>query len=287
MHRDDPISLGELKAAFTKEYVSAGDLIKEDLYEIISFCLDIKPFELTLYPSKLIKKELLFFIRDLVQRRINKEPLDYIFGFKSFYGLKMHLSKDVLIPRHETEILVDKIKSRFSSIKPSVILDLCCGSGCLGLALKKVFPAAKVFLSDISFEAIEIAKTNAKTEGLEVECVCSDLTTAVKEKKLVVDLVVCNPPYISELEYESLEKEVKDYEPKLALLSGKTGFELYERLATELLDITAKGSLVAFEIGSGQKEGLQNIFSSPLWGGFCCEKDYAGHDRFIFLERES
>jgi release factor glutamine methyltransferase len=242
--------------------------------------------------------------RTWLKRRGQGEPLQYIVGEMDFFNCHFKVNQDVLIPRQETEILVDKIAKELSSenLEGKVLWDICCGSGCIGIALKKKMPALKIVLSDISEKALAVAKENAASNGVEVEFMHGDLLTPFNLKTEVQDLlsssagsklnrqkanfIVCNPPYISESEYENLEIEVKEFEPKLALVSGASGLEFYVRLCQSLpYYLEAKGK-VWFEIGDGQGEEVEKIFNNPIWVRSIYEKDWSERHRFFFLEIE-
>lgn len=225
------------------------------------------------FERPLTEKELEGF-RGRLKRRGEKEPGQYIHGFVKFYGLELKVSPDVLIPRPETEILVDKIVEKLEGqdLEGKQLLDLCTGSGCIGLALKKRFPLLNVSLSDVSEKALNIARENGK--NLEVEYYLGDLFSPLKGKKF--DYIVCNPPYISQDEYDSLDSEVKDFEPKLALLAGGRGVEVYERIKEDLPSYLNPNGVVWFELGAFQGAALLKLFD-----GAALEKDWAGHDRFL------
>jgi release factor glutamine methyltransferase len=154
----------------------------------------------------------------------------------------------------------------------------------LGIALKKRLPLLSVVLADISPEALVLAEENAKINHVAVACVQGDLFAPFAGK--TADFIVCNPPYISEDEYAALEADVKDYEPKKALVSGKSGLEFYERLADELPYFLSTPGKVWLELGCAQGESLKGLFSSRAWTMSRLEKDWAGLDRFFFLETE-
>lgn len=221
-----------------------------------------------------------------VQRRLRGEPLAYISGKVSFYDCLIEVSSAVLIPRPETEILVDKIVSSLKKVdlKGKILWDVCCGSGCIGIALKKALPELSVYLSDFSEEAVNLAVRNAQINAVNVVCVKGDLFDSFKEKR--THYLVCNPPYISESEYEGLGVEVKEFEPRLALVAGVTGLEFYERLARELPDYFYSGGEGWFEIGYQQGEAVKSLFGAPPWKRGEVENDWAGHNRFFFLEIE-
>ena len=210
----------------------------------------------------------------------------YISGKIEFYGCTIALNPSVLIPRPETEILVDKIVSSLKNdhLQGKILLDLCCGSGCIGIALKKALPELDVYLSDCSSDAIAVAASNATSNEVHVTCLIGDFLTPFYGKKC--DYFVCNPPYISESEYLELDPEVKEFEPCLALVAGKSGLEFYHRLAQELPNYLHPGGKAWFEIGYQQGAALKNLFQGAPWMGTYVENDWGGHNRFFFLENE-
>lgn len=224
--------------------------------------------------------------RSLLKRASLHEPVEYIIAQVDFYGCLLSVSPDVLIPRPETEILVDKIvkEIRKEDLKDKILWDICTGSGCIGLSIKRKNPLLKVFLSDNSAKALTVCEKNAKENDLEVDCLLGDFLTPFKGMK--AHYVVCNPPYITEKEYETLQPSVKVYEPKQALVGGERGIEFYERLAKELPEYLVPGAKVFLELGSGQGKVLSEIFSNSFWVRKELLFDYAGHDRFFFLEIE-
>lgn len=219
--------------------------------------------------------------RERLIRRSKGEPLAYIHGSTEFFGCKIKVSPAVLIPRQETEILVDKIANHLKNenLQNKVLWDICCGSGCIGIALKKKFPDLKVTLSDISVDALKIAKENAKINQVEVDLVQGNLLEPFQGNK--AHFIVCNPPYISEEEYNKLEREVKEFEPTLALLGGKSGHEFYEYFAKNLSSFLHPEAKVWFEIGYDQGEIVKKLFHSKK---VLLEKDFAGVDRFLWTE---
>lgn len=220
--------------------------------------------------------------RERLSRRAKGEPLAYIHGEVEFYHCKLKITPEVLIPRQETEILVDKIVQALSheDLKNKRLWDICCGSGCIGIALKKRFPELQITLSDISPEALKVARENAEKNGVEVRFLQGDLLTPFKNEK--ADFIVCNPPYVSAKEYPNLDKEVLDFEPRLALVGGEQGTEFYERLAKELPAHLNPHAKVWFEIGYQQGDEILRLFGHQ--GKL--EKDWSNQDRFFFLENE-
>lgn len=213
-------------------------------------------------------------IREALPRLVNNEPIAYIVGHIYFFDLKITVNRNVLIPRPETEILVEELLKR---IQPeSVILDVCCGSGCIGLALKNRLPSARVLSSDISEEALQVARENAARLNLHVEHIQSDLFEKLPLED--ADVIVINPPYVSETEYQNLDPSVKNFEPKIALVGGSLGTEMYSRIMKELIKRGKKGALVGLEIGATQ---------SHFFEGFPYEfefiRDYSQYERHVLF----
>lgn len=225
-------------------------------------------------------------MREFLKRRLTGEPIAYILGEVQFLGCRIQVTHDVLIPRHETEILVDLAIKNIKEKKPAnrVCWDLCTGSGCIGLAMKRACPELLVVLSDICPKASALAGINAVHNQLPVECRVGDLLQPFLNEK--ADLVICNPPYVSKKEFDGLDQSVRDFEPSLALFAGCNGTDFYERLSDELLHFLNPGAQVFFEIGHAQGAAVQEIFRKPPWRGGQIRKDWAGHDRFFFLEIE-
>lgn len=270
------------------DYLTRKGIVQPRLQaeELISQALGLKRMDLYLQFDRPLIDEEITKCRAWLQRRGQGEPLQYIHGQVEFFNCVIKVAPAVLIPRQETEILVDKVAKVMAqeTLAGKVLWDICCGSGCIGIALKKRFPELTVCLSDISSNALALAAENAQDNGVEIELLKGDLL-AVFDRK-TADFIVCNPPYISEEEFSSLDTEVREYEPRQALISGKTGLEFYERLARELPSYLNPGSKIWFEIGTGQGKAIQKLFQNPFWKRSCIENDWSGHERFFSLEIE-
>lgn len=219
--------------------------------------------------------------RSYLARRGKGEPQAYISGHVEFFGCSIKVTPAVLIPRQETEILVSRVAEMLSQqeLTGKTLVDLCCGSGYIGISLKKKFPELRVILTDLSQDALECARENASNNEVEVELRQGDLLQPFSGER--AHYLVCNPPYVSEQEYEVLDREVRDYEPRLALVSGPTGLEFYQRLAHELPGYLAENAHVWFELGTGQGPAVRDLFSAASWKEVAVAKDWAGHDRFF------
>lgn len=275
-----------LKATTTFLEQKQMENARREAEDLISGSLGISRMQLYLDFERPLNDKELDLAREYLRRRLTGEPYGYIVGKQEFFHCEFFLNSAVLIPRQETEILADKIASalKTENLQGKKFLDLCCGSGCLGLSLKNALPDLEMTLSDISSEALAVAKENGFLNELKVNYVQGDLLEGVKGQ--LFDYVVCNPPYISEVAYAELSPEVKNFEPKRALLAGETGLEIYQRLAEELPTVLRSGGQVWFEIGFDQGETVPALFHTPCWKRKIISKDWAGHDRFFFLEIE-
>lgn len=255
--------------------------------DLLAFVLKKSRLDLYLqFDLPLEEKELEHFC-SLIERLSLKEPIEYILGQVDFYNCIFSVNPFVLIPRPETEILLDHICQQIEKEKrkPQIAWDICTGSGCLGIGLKKKFPFIDVTLSDFCPSALNVACLNAQKNQVEVRLLSGDLLTPFEGKK--ADLVICNPPYVSLSEYETLDFSVKGFEPKQALVAEENGLLLYHRLSQQLPLFVNKGAKIYLEIGSTQGQEIKKLFSSSYWARISVEKDLSGHDRFFFLEFES
>ena len=231
---------------------------------------------------------------NLLKRREQREPLAYILGCQEFWSLDFLVSPDVLIPRPETELLLEKVIkiSKEDILSSGVVLDLCCGSGVIAIILAKEL-GRKVLAIDISMDAILIARENAKRHGVAhlVHFLQSDLLSAVQALPCF-SLVVSNPPYVSQQDIAyGLQPEVGQYEPILALDGGDKGLEIIQRIDEELRRRLLPGASVVMEIGAEQGIDIVSIFTTErnLTKSFTeliIEKDYAGHDRIFHAKLE-
>jgi release factor glutamine methyltransferase len=274
-----------LEKVLWESYQQFPSLSKRDIQELLAYILKISKEDFFFSLDQEILPYQLENMQTLLKERLLGKPLAYILGYVDFYDCKIFVDSHVLIPRVETEILLDKVLAEVKSRPTQVVFDICCGSGCLGIGFKKQKKTASVYLSDISAQALEIARNNAKVNEVEVSCLLGDLLEPFKGLPKA-DLILCNPPYISDKEYLTLETSVKDFEPRLALTSGPTGYEIFERLAAEAYNYLNPRALVVLEIGSSQRQEVIHIFSKGPWKLLRSDQDYAQLDRFIFLEVE-
>lgn len=253
---------------------------------LLGYVLKIKANDLALYSGTKVSKKEIEKFKDLIERRAKNEPLEYILEKIDFYGCKLFINSDVLIPRQETEILVEMIAKKLEkeNLEGKTLFDICTGSGCIGIALKKRFPKLKVYLSDISKKALDVAKKNAKKNGVNVFFKEGDLFLPFKNLK--ADFIICNPPYVSEEEYRSLDKDVYGFEPEIAISAKDKGLEFYKRIYNQIFDYVNKSAKVFFEIGQNQGDDMLNIFTSNKCKNKKVYQDYSSKERFFFVEIE-
>jgi len=215
-------------------------------------------------------------LEQLVARRLAGEPLQYLEGTAPFTDFELKVDGRVLIPRPETEQLYEQALLAVAS--PSVIVDLCTGSGALAIALARRFPGADVYATDVSSRALELAEENARDHGARVWFLEGNLYDPLPAHLLgVVDLLVANPPYVAEGEYESLPPDVK-HEPREALVAGMRGLDVIEAIGAEALVFLSPTGAVVCEIGESQGGDV-----APVFVGLDVEvrRDLAGRDRFV------
>lgn len=220
-------------------------------------------------------------IQRVLERRVKGEPIDKIFGKTEFYGLPFKVNRDVLTPRKETEILVEEALKLIGKEKLEV-LDMCTGSGAIAISIAKN-SNAKVTASDISEEALKVAKLNAEINEVKVNFLVSDLFNNIKKGKKF-DVITCNPPYIKSDEIKTLDREVKDYDPHIALDGGEDGLYFYRKLSEEIEAFLAPKGKILLEIGKGQEKSVKKLFSKNKFS-VRIVKDYSGVQRVIIIER--
>ena len=215
----------------------------------------------------------------LLTRRVNHEPLQYIEEYVPFYSISLKVDERCLIPRPETEYLVQIIKDNIES--PKKVLDVGTGSGCIALMMKSIFPNSDVTGIDISEDAIELANENSKLNSLEVSFFQSNLLENVKESDQ--DLIVANLPYIPTENLNELDREVVDYEPLTALNGGKDGLEIISNLINGLEEKDYKGVNLFLEIDSRKSSETLELLNS--WDEVKLLQDLAEKDRYVFAKR--
>ncbi|MBP6467799.1 MAG: peptide chain release factor N(5)-glutamine methyltransferase [Fusobacteriaceae bacterium] len=225
-------------------------------------------------------------IREMLKKRaVDKLPVQYILGYEEFYGRRFEVNKAVLIPRPETERLVEECIKRLTETNGKFVLDIGAGSGAIGVSIAKELPNTKVLACDLSEDALEVAKLNAeKLEATNIKFIKSDVFSEIKYKEF--DLIVSNPPYIPQEEYENLQVEVKLHEPQMALTDTKDGYYFYKKISREAPNYLKSGGVLAFEVGYNQSEEIKLFMEKQGFKNVVVIKDYEGIDRMVIGVKE-
>ena len=247
----------------------AADKSREQLYR-----------DMSLYVSAELEKR----VDDLVRRRLAGEPVAYIIGEWEFYGLPLDISQEVLIPRTDTELLAERGIARAKEAGEGArVLDLCAGSGCVGLAVAANVPNCRVVLGELSEGALRTCKQNVRRNQLNarVTCLSVDALEAPSSALWDFDVIVCNPPYIPTGDIDGLEPSVKDYEPHMALDGGEDGLDFYRVIAAKWKSALRLGGALVFEVGIGQAPHVEDILAQNGYENIQTAQDTQGIWRVV------
>lgn len=216
-----------------------------------------------------------------IERRQSREPFQHIVGVQEFYGLNFIVSPDVLIPRPETELLVETAINLFGKIKDVSFCEIGVGSGCIAVSILHELPSAQVHGLDISEKALDIARINAVNNGVSgrLTLSISDVFAAVDDKKF--DAIVSNPPYISAADFAELQPEVRDFDPRIALTDGKAGLSIICRIVSDAPKYLDSGGYLLLEIGIGQAGEVRKMFVNDVWEMVNIVSDLQGIPRTV------
>lgn len=270
------VSLSSLLVEMQTILEKAGKYEKSDVEWIIATILGVSRPEIKLVKSFSPKQ-----YRDIIKAtnaRATGKPLSSIFGFVEFYGLKFEVSKKVLSPRMETEILVEQVANEIGNKKLDV-LDIGTGSGAIAVTLAKI-TNAKVAAVDISKPALAVAQINAEKNGVKVDFLHSDLFSKLKKSRKF-DIIVSNPPYIRSLDVGQLDEEVKNYDPRLSLDGGEDGLDIYRKICEQAPNHLRDGGQIFFEIGKGQFKDVSKILKDNGFSEIGYKKDYSNIIRVV------
>ena len=223
-------------------------------------------------------------VMDYLDRRLKGEPVAYITGTWEFYGLPMIVTPDVLIPRMDTELLVDTAKELLIGRNMNArILDLCCGSGCITCALGHELPATRLMAVDISARALEVCRANVAATRLNTRVICmqADATASPPLSIGLFDMIVSNPPYISSAEIMTLDSSVRDYEPIWALDGGEDGLRFYKSILKYWKSLLRPGGYLLFEVGEGQAETVKDMILAAGFAAADTREDTLGVQRVV------
>ena len=233
-----------------------------------------------LYASPELERQ----VRSLVDRHLAGEPVAYLIGEWEFYGLSLDISPDVLIPRPDTEVLAGQAIEYIQTLGECRVLDLCAGSGCIGLAVASQAPQARVVLGEYSDAALKVCRQNIRRNGLSGRVVPMQADAREKPERSLGEFqcIVSNPPYIPRADVETLDASVKDYEPHLALDGGEDGLDFYQTISGKWKDALAPGGRLYFEVGIGQADSVLRIMRAQGFGDIQIVKDLHDIPRVVF-----
>ena len=223
-------------------------------------------------------------VRSLVDRHLAGEPVAYLIGEWEFYGLPLDISRDVLIPRPDTEVLAGQAIEYIQTLGECRVLDLCAGSGCIGLVVASQAPQARVVLGAYSDAALKICRQNIRRNGLTGRVVPMQADAREKPERALGEFqcIVSNPPYIPRADLETLDASVKDYEPHLALDGGEDGLDFYQTISGKWKEALAPGGRLYFEVGIGQADTVLRIMRAQGFGDIQIVKDLHDIPRVVF-----
>jgi len=258
---------------------------------LLSHVLGLKRIELYTQFDKTVGKEQLGRLRDFVRRAAEHEPVAYLVGRTEFYSLELNVAPDCMIPRPETELLAERAIEFLRGRKGTqFVCDLCTGCGCIAAAIAKNHTSSRIIATDICSSALSIAAQNIEKHGLQerVTLLCGDLFEPIVPQLDVgkFDLIVCNPPYVSAPEFEKLEKNVKDYEPRLALYAGQDGLDAYRRICEKVGDFLKPDAALMLEIGYAQGPAVKELLEATgIFTEIKVEKDVHNNDRIVLATK--
>ncbi len=303
--RERPTSLREVLARLDRRPGTIAETLATAAAELAALGLDAPRLSAELLGTKAfglsrlglivrakdrLNDEALSIFRALVARRAKGEPVAYLLGEKEFYSLALRVTPDVLIPRPETELIVEEAERLFPAQAPLRFADFGTGSGALAVALAHVFPHAHGLAVDLSPQALEVARHNAREHNVaaRLDFLCADFTS-LKLPPASLDLVAANPPYVTEAEYAMLSPEVRGFEPDSALVSPDSGLAHIRGLAPVAAQALRPGGVLLCEFGSSQGRAVLELFSDPALGFSqpAILRDYAGLDRVLRATRSA
>jgi len=239
--------------------------------------------DMALYASPEMEEKAL----KMAERRIQGEPVSYITGLAEFYGMPFYVTPDVLIPRMDTEVLVEHALQILNEKNRSGrILDLCCGSGCIGCAITHELPATRIVAIDISAKALQVCRKNVEINHLSPRVICmqSDAKSSPPMGIGTFDMIVCNPPYIRSDEMDTLDRSVRDYEPSWALDGGTDGLDFYRSIIKHWKYVLKPEGSILFEVGEDQAEPVSDFLTSEGYQKIELYKDTINVDRVVKAE---
>lgn len=283
----------------TQAYFWAGKLLSShnipapfaEAEYLLAYALKCDKKDIILNHDRVLLHDEMELFKGLIDRRLKREPSQQIIGEEEFWGLSFKVTRDVLIPRPETQLLVKEALNEAKNLSSEVkIIDLCTGSGCIAVCMAVELPESKIYAIDISGKALAVARENAKRHGVDsrITFIEGNLLNPMKPLGLrgKIDLLLSNPPYVSKKMMEELQVEIELYEPMLAVSGGEDGFDFYRRIIPESALYLKPGGFLILEIGYGQLDGIMSLIEQEkVYKGIEVKKDFAEIDRVVKAQR--
>ena len=263
-----------------------GELAAQESREILEHVFELSAADLIIRADDPPEKDKLTQIQSILDRRVHGEPLDNILGYREFYGRRFEVSKHVLSPRGDTEVLIEAALEQIQEGRPGNILDIGTGSGAIAITMTAERPFVRAVATDVSPKAIETARRNALMLGVDkqIEFRQGSWFDPVQEQEKF-DVIMSNPPYISEKAYSELSDEVRSSDPKIALLGGEDGLSAYRLILAQAPRFLKSGGMIIFEIGFDQGVSVSDLCHSAGFDPIKVRKDLAGHDRVVLAQK--
>ena len=257
-----------------------------DAQTLLAFTIKQDRTYLIIHFTDQLSEEIIPVYQSLIDRRAKGEPLQYITGRQEFFGLEFEVTPAVLIPRPETELIVEETLRLAKNIPPPLIIDACTGSGCIAIALAREIPNARIIATDISSEALAVAQRNACKHGVQEQIQfinCDLLNGLAAETK--ADFILSNPPYVAPEEIATLQREVREWEPHIALTDFADGLNFYRRLLVETKDFLSPEGQLIFEMGFDQSQKIKALVDHESWKDLRLVLDFQQFERVTTLTK--
>lgn len=271
-------ALAVLSAAVQRLHRANIEEAELDAKYIVSHVLDVSVHALYTEKTLTVDHRKTGVIDRMLKQRISGMPVQYIIGEQVFCGLTFSVNQKVLIPRPETELLAEKALEKAKPLPSPKILDLCTGSGCIAVVIKSKLHGADITASDISCGALHAAKKNARLNGADIRFIRSNLFRSVKG---TFDIIVANPPYISRQNYWMLDRKVREYEPKKALIGGTDGLKMIRAIIHDAKQHLTENGWLLLEIGHDQRSVTEALMTDAGYSDIRTFRDYSGFDRIV------